>query len=99
MTFISTVVVTIVTSQAVIEFIKFIIERHDRQKDSPERMMLKALGSDRLYALLKDWKHSDDRPASEWETIDNLYKGYKALGGNGEISKLYEECKDIETTD
>ena len=80
-------------------FIKFLIERHDAQKLSPEKLMLKALGADRLYILLCDWKHADERPASEWETIDNLYTGYKALGGNGEITKLYNECKDIETTD
>lgn len=80
-------------------FIKFLIERHDAQKVSPEKLMLKALGADRLYTLLCDWKHADERPASEWETIDNLYTGYKALGGNGEITKLYNECKDIETTD
>lgn len=80
-------------------FIKFLIERHDAKKVSPERLMLKALGGDRLYILLRDWKHADERPASEWETIDTLYAGYKALGGNGEITKLYNECKDIETTD
>ena len=80
-------------------FIKFLIERHDAQKLSPEKLMRKALGADRLYILLCDWKHADERPASEWETIDNLYTGYKALGGNGEITKLYNECKDIETTD
>lgn len=80
-------------------FLQFLIQRYDQRKESPERLMLRALGSDRLYVLLCDWKHADVRPASEWETIDNLYKGYKALKGNGEISKLYEECKDIETTD
>ena len=80
-------------------FIQFLVERHDKKQDSPERLMLRALGSDRLYALLCSWKHADERPASEWETIDNLYTGYKALGGNGEITRLYDECKDIETTD
>jgi hypothetical protein len=92
-------IIALATSQAVIELIKYLIERHDKKKVSPERLMLKALGADRLYVLLCDWKHADVRPASEWETIDNLYTGYKALDGNGEISKLYDECKDIETTD
>ena len=95
--------VAILTSQAIItsvlELAKYLIDRHDKKKVSPEKLMLKALGADRLYVLLTDWKHADVRPASEWETIDNLYKGYKALEGNGEISKLYDECKDIETTD
>jgi hypothetical protein len=92
-------IIALATSQAVIELIKYLIERHDKKKVSPERLMLKALGADRLYVLLCDWKHADVRPASEWETIDNLYTGYKALDGNGEITKLYNECKDIETTD
>lgn len=91
--------IAILGADALFKFIEWLIERHDRKKMSPERMMLKALGADRLYVLLCDWKHADDRLASEWETIDNLYTGYKALGGNGEITKLYNECKDIETTD
>lgn len=92
-------IIAIATSQAVIELVKYLIDRHDKNKVSPERLMLKALGADRLYVLLCDWKHADERPASEWETIDNLYTGYKALQGNGEITKLYNECKEIETTD
>ncbi len=93
------ILIAVLSSGNILLFLKFLIERHDARKESPERMMLKALGGDRLYILLCDWKHADDRPASEWETIDNLYTGYKALGGNGEITKLYNECKDIETTD
>ena len=92
---ITTIVVAVLGSNALIEFIKWIFER----KDSPERKMLRALGSDRLYILLCDWKHADERLASEWETIDNLYDGYKALKGNGEITKLYDECKILQTTD
>ena len=92
---ITTIVVAVLGSNALIEFIKWIFER----KDSPERKMLRALGSDRLYILLCEWKHADERPASEWETIDNLYDGYKALKGNGEITKLYDECKVLQTTD
>lgn len=92
---ITTIVVAVLGSNALIEFIKWIFDR----KDSPERKMLRALGSDRLYILLCDWKHADERLASEWETIDNLYDGYKALGGNGEITKLYDECKVLQTTD
>lgn len=89
----------ILGAEALFKFIEFLINRHDKNKVSPERLMLKALGADRLYVLLCDWKHADERPASEWETIDNLYTGYKALDGNGEITKLYNECKEIETTD
>lgn len=92
-------IIAVVCSNALLGFIQFLITRHDQHKDSPERMMLRALGSDRLYVLLCDWKHADVRLASEWELIDHLFTGYEALGGNGEIRKLYDECKDIETTD
>lgn len=91
--------IAVLGADAVFHFIEWMIDRHDDKKVSPERLMLKALGADRLYVLLCDWKHADVRPASEWETIDNLYTGYKALKGNGEITKLYNECKEIETTD
>lgn len=85
--------------QAVIEFIKYLIDRHDKQRDSPERKVLRALGADRLEARLKAWKHADVRTADEWENIEHLYEGYRELGGNGSIRKLFEECAEIETTD
>ena len=99
MTLATEIVPAVLGSSALVEFVKYLIDRHDRKKDSPEKKMLRALGSDRLYILLCDWKHADVRLASEWETIDNLYDGYKALGGNGEITKLYEECEKIQSTD
>lgn len=86
-------------SNSLFAFIIFLVKRHDEKKESPEKLMLRALGSDRLYEKLTAWKHSDERLAEEWGTIDDLYKGYRALGGNGEIRKLYEECSTIPTTD
>lgn len=98
--FVWKLVLTIVASNAaIIGFIQFLIDRHDRKKVTPERLMLRALGSDKLEEKLKKWKHADVRTADEWENIQNLYDGYKALGGNGAIKKLYEECQEIETTE
>lgn len=93
------IVLAILGSQALIEFIKWLIDRHDRQKDSPERKMLRALGADRLEMKLKAWKHADVRTADEWANIKLMYEGYRDLGGNGSIKKLYEECEQIETTE
>ena len=93
------IVLAILASNALFAFIQFLIQRHDSKKQSPERMMLKALGEDRLAVLLKDWLHADVRTATEWKTITALYKGYKALGGNDGIDKLYAEAKDIPTTE
>lgn len=95
----SQIFIAILGAEAVFKFIEYLIDRHDRKKVSPERLMLKALGADRLGVLLREWMHKDERPASEWEIIDNLYAGYKALEGNGEITKLYNEAKEIKTTE
>lgn len=93
------IILAILASNALFAFIQFLIQRHDQKKQSPERMMLKALGEDRLSVLLKDWLHADVRTATEWKTITALYKGYKALGGNDGIDKLYAEAKEIPTTE
>ena len=86
-------------SNALVEFIKWIVERRDGKKQSPERLMLKALGEEKLGKKLRHWLHSDVRTADDWRIIEALYEGYKALGGNGEIKKLYEEAKQIPTTE
>ena len=49
--------------------------------------------------MLRKWMHSDVRLADDWRIIENLYAGYRALGGNGEIKKLYEEAERIPTTE
>lgn len=89
----------VTANAAIVGFIQYLIDRHDKQKVTPERIMLRALGSDRLEDKLKKWKHSDERTADEWANIEHLYEGYVALGGNGSIRKLFEECKEIETTE
>lgn len=86
-------------SNVIFEFIKWIVERFDMKKQSPERLMLKALGEEKLGKLLRKWMHSDVRLADDWRIIEALYEGYTALGGNGEIKKLYEEAKNIPTTE
>lgn len=93
------IVLAILASNALFAFIQFMITRHDQKKQSPERMMLKALGEDRLWTLLKDWLHADVRTVAEWKTITAMYKGYKALGGNDGIDKLYKEASEIPTTE
>ena len=86
-------------ANALFSFVEFLITRHDKKKESPEKLMLRALGEDRLGILLRDWLHSDERLADDWRIIENLYEGYTALDGNGEIKKLYEEAKDLKTTE
>lgn len=92
-----TIVVAVLGSNALIEFIKWIVERHDN--NTPERLALRALCEDRLGILLRAWLHADVRLADDWRIIENLYEGYKALEGNGEIKKLYLEASDLKTTE
>lgn len=95
----TTIVIAVLGSNALMEFIKFLIQRSDEKEDSPERLALRALCEDRLGVLLRDWLHNDVRTAEDWVIISNLYKGYDALKGNGEIKILYEEAKEIKTTE
>jgi hypothetical protein len=99
MTIAQSIILGMLASNGLFAFITFLISRHDQKKETPERIMLKALGADRLGVLLRDWMHSDIRLASEWKTIEDLYDGYIKLGGNSEIKKLYQEAKDIPTTE
>ena len=99
MTIAQSIILGMLASNGLFAFITFLISRHDQKKETPERIMLKALGADRLGVLLRDWMHSDIRLASDWKTIEDLYNGYIALGGNSAIKKLYEEAQDIPTTE
>lgn len=93
------IMLAVLGANALFSFIQFLITRHDQKKESPERIMLRALGEDRLGVLLRDWLHSDERLADDWRIIENLYDGYTALKGNGEIKKLYAEAKELKTTE
>lgn len=99
MTTLTEIVIAVLGSNALIELIKYLIERHDKKKESPEQIALRALCEDRLGILLRDWLHADSRLADDWRIIENLYNGYTALEGNGEIKKLYFEASDLKTTE
>lgn len=99
MTLVVQLVGIVLGSNVLFEFIKWVVERLDMKKQSPERLMLKALGEEKLGKLLRKWMHNDVRLADDWRIIEALYTGYTALGGNGEIRKLYEEAKTVPTTE
>ena len=66
-----------------------------------ERLMvieqvLLALCSERLESLLHKWLKGDlDMTVARWAAIEELYKAYIALGGNGEIRALYDIAKEV----
>lgn len=86
-------------SNALFEFIKWVADR--RGKNSPERQALLALCSERCESLLHKWIHADeeDRSVAKWAAIKNLYKAYRALGGNGEIEELYNIACESKPTE
>lgn len=92
-------VAIVLGSNALFEFIRWAVERNDKKHDKPEQITLRALAEDRLGIKLREWLHADERLADDWRIIDNLYEGYTALGGNGEIKKLYEEAAELHTTE
>lgn len=93
----ATIIVAVLGSNVLVKLIEIIAEHIGNE--TPERIALRALCEDRLGILLRDWLHSDTRLADDWRIIDNLYNGYTALEGNGEIKKLYEEASDLKTTE
>lgn len=86
-------------SNALFEFIKWLVELIVNKNESPERLALRALCERELDQMLHRWLHADERTADEWRIIENLYTGYRGLKGNGEIKKLYEEAQKIPTTE
>ncbi len=92
-------VAIVLGSNTLFAFIEWIIERNDKKHDKPEQMMLRALGEEKLGKLLRHWLHADERLADDWRIIESLYTGYRALGGNGEIKKLYEEASQLHITE
>lgn len=96
-TTITAVVIAILGSNALWEFIKWCFERRDKKKDSPEKQALLALCSERLESMLHKWIRADaeDRSVARWAAIKRLYLAYKALKGNGEIEELYNIACEI----
>jgi len=90
-----TILLGILASNALFTFIQFLITRHDAKKTTPEKQALLALCSERLESLLHKWLNGDvDHTVARWAAIENLFKAYDALGGNGEIHALYDIAKE-----
>lgn len=98
-TTITTLVIAILGSNALWEFIKWLVDK--RGKNSPERQALLALCSERCETLLHKWIRADaeDRSVAKWAAIKRLYDAYRTLGGNGEIEELYKIACEIKPTE
>lgn len=109
-----TILLGILASNALFTFVQFLITRRDKriaeeradakQKELDERLnplreALLALCSERLESLLRKWMRGDMHTVARWATIQNLFKAYESLGGNGEIKALYDIAKEIKATE
>ena len=96
------IIVAVLGAEGLFRFIEYLITRHDQKKKkrfTPEQKAIRNILARDLYIDLREWLHSDVRTAEEWEIIHNNFASYEELGGNGKIHKLYEECKEIPTTE
>lgn len=64
---------------------------HNKRQDNA----LLALLHFRLYANAEDTLRKGFTTVAEVEDIENLYKAYKSLGGNGTGEKLYKDSMNL----
>lgn len=64
---------------------------HNKRQDNA----LLALLHFRLYANAEDTLRKGFTTVAEVEDLENLYKAYKSLGGNGTGEKLYKDSMDL----
>ena len=78
----------------------FLIQRHDKNVNSPESRMILGLGHDVIitkgeFYIQRGWITTD-----EYENLhDYLYKPYKEMGGNGAAERIINEVKKLPTKD
>lgn len=109
-----TILLGILASNALFTFIQFLITRRDKriaeekeqaqQKELEERLKpireaLLALCSERLESLLRKWMRGEVHTVARWASINNLFRAYESLGGNGEIKALYDIAREIKATE
>ena len=81
-------------------FVMFLIQRHDKNVNSPESRMILGLGHDVIitkgeFYIQRGWITTD-----EYENLhDYLYKPYKEMGGNGAAERIINEVKKLPTKD
>lgn len=76
--------------------VMFLIQRYDKQKDSPEARMIRGLGHDIIinkgeFYIQRGWITRD-----EYEDLyEYLYKPYLEMGGNGTAEKIMKEVEKL----
>lgn len=93
--FVLPVIVTLLGSGVwsfLIEWIKI-----KSEKQSAEKKMLLGLGYDVLFHRLSFYLERGYIEPDELQSVDFVYRGYVALGGNGLIKAMYEKVMALPT--
>ena len=96
-----TIIAALITgacSSGLCSLIVFLIQRHDKKKDSRtgESDMLLGLGHDRVVYLGGKYVERGWITQDEYENLhDYLYKPYIKLGGNGTAERIMREVEGL----
>lgn len=72
--------------------------RHVRQADNAVRLGVQALLRDRIYQAHSHYMERGVYPIYARENVEEMYKQYHALGGNGTVTNLVKEMDALPTT-
>lgn len=76
--------------------IMFLIQRHDKAKNSPESKMILGLGHDVIVTKGERYINRGWITRDEYENLnDYLYKPYLEMGGNGTAQKIMKEVEKL----
>lgn len=68
-----------------------------KKKQSALEAGVRALLRDRIIRTCEHYLSCGDVPVYGLENIDQMYRAYHALGGNGTVTKLVEDVKRLPT--
>lgn len=92
------VIVTILGCMGFWELLRYILESRRKKKTALEEATL-ALIHETLYPLLEEAVLRGYVGIEEFDRIDNLYRPYERLGGNGTTKRRYDIVQDLPRTD
>ena len=72
--------------------------KHLRQEDKAVRLGVQALLRDRIYQAHSHYMERGFYPIYARENVEEMYKQYHALGGNGTVTNLVREMDGLPTT-
>ena len=93
-----TAVVAVFASAGFWQFVQYKVQSSDREKDALTQGVLSLLHS-RLYDLARETIRRNGITEDELDELENLYRPYVGLGGNGTGLQLYERAKRLPLID